>query len=416
MLVIVAISMVAFLGLAALAIDVGSFYQQQRQAQSAVDAAALAGAQDLPASPANATTHAQSYLNQNLPGGNATISTPYNSTSSQIKVTVSKNVPSFFGQFLGLTSANVSASAVAGLRGTPSCSAPGSSCYAIFAKDNNCTSGHNSVTITGGSISIGAILTNGSISTTGGNDAYGATTIGPSGSVPPCQWTDNGGGKTFGGNPAPTAGTGTSDWPIDYAYDFPPCTTTCTGQLGTPSYCTQASTAASWAIAPAVNSPKIYCGVGGGNVKDPTTWTGAISVTTAAGGSSGSPQEDTYVAGTVTFPSATGGYLEPCGYASAGYVPAGCPAGVPAPPYTTNYPLVYAVATGAAVTVPNAGGTSFIGDVFAPAGMISFMGGGLTTGFLEGWDVTFQGGNFTASGPADSTTSFSSFGTVALLQ
>ncbi|MDQ6746610.1 MAG: pilus assembly protein TadG-related protein, partial [Candidatus Dormibacteraeota bacterium] len=395
MVVIVAVMLVALLGMVALAIDLGSFFQQQRQAQSAVDAAALAGAQELPASPGTATTQAQSYLDQNLPGGTSTIVTPYNSTSSQIKVTVSENVPSTFGTILGLSSANVSASAVAGLKGVPSCSAPGTSCYAIFAKDPVCTSGHNSITITGGNINIGAILTNGSLSTTGGNDTFGATTIGPSASVPPCKWTDNGGSKTFGGNPAPTAGAGTSGWPIDYSYDFPPCTTTCTGPLGTPSFCTQASTAASYSVAPAVNSPQIYCGVGSGNVKDPTTWTGAMSVTTAAGGSAGSPQEDTYVAGSVSFPSATGGYLEPCGYASSGYVAAGCPAGVPSPPYTANYPLVYAVAAGAAVTVPNAGGTSFIGDVFAPNGTISFTGGGLTTGFLEGWDVTFQGGNFT---------------------
>jgi hypothetical protein len=413
-LVIVGVSLVAFLGLAALAIDLGSFFQQQRQAQSAADAAALAGAQELP-STANATTYAQSYVAQNLPGGNTpTIS--YNSTSSQITVTVSKQVPSFFGQTLGLTSANVSARAVAGLRGVPSCSAPGSSCYAIFAKDPNCTSGNNSVTITGGNINIGAILTNGSLSTTGGTvDTFGTTTIGPSASVPPCTWTDKGGSKTFGGNPQPTAGTGTSGWPIDYSFDFPKCTTNCNPQ-GTPSFCTQSNFSALWAVTPAVNSPQIYCGVGSGTAADPSTWNGAMTVTTAAGGSSSSPQEDTYVAGSVSFPSATGGYLEPCGYASSGYVAAGCPAGVPKPPYTTNYPLVYAVATGAAVSVPNAGGTSFIGDVFAPNGTITFMGGGLTTGFLEGWDVNFQGGNFTAAGPANSSTSFSSFGTVALLQ
>jgi Putative Flp pilus-assembly TadE/G-like len=415
-LVIVGVCLIAFLGLAALAIDLGSFFQQQRQAQSAADAAALAGAQELPTSTVAATSQAQSYVTQNLPGSN-TPGITYNSTSSQITVTVSKQVPSFFGQTLGLTSANVSARAVAGVKGAPSCSAPGSTCYAIFAMDNSCASGHNSITIQGGNINIGAILTNGSLSTSGGSsDSFGTTTVGPGG--PTQCWRDSGGpGKTFGGNPTPTAGTGTSGWPIDYSFDFPKCTTpTCPGPLGTPSYCTQASTAASWAVAPAVNSPQIYCGVGSGNPKDPKTWTGAMSVTTAAGGSSSSPQEDTYVAGSVSFPSGGGGYLEPCGYATAGYVAAGCPAGVPPPPYTTNYPLVYATALGAAVSVPNAGGASFIGDVFDPQGTITFVGGGLTTGFLEGLDVVFQGGNFTAAGPANTSTSFSPFGTVALLQ
>ncbi|MGB9184471.1 MAG: pilus assembly protein TadG-related protein [Solirubrobacteraceae bacterium] len=415
MLVIVGVTLIAFLGLAALAIDLGSFFQQQRQAQSAVDAAALAGAQELPGSTANATTQAQSYVTQNLPGGNPP-GISFNSTSTQITVSVSKQVPSFFGQTLGLTSANVSAKAVAGLRAVPSCSAPGTSCYAIFAKDNNCTSGNNAVTITGGNINIGAILTNGSLSTTGGNETFGKTTIGPAAPAsPPCKWSNNGSGKTFGSNSAPTPGPGTSGWPIDYSLDFPPCTTTCPGPLGTPSYCTQASIGATWAVAPAVNSPQIYCGVGSGNPKDPKTWTGAMTVTTAAGGSSSSPQEDTYVAGSVNFPLASGGYAEPCGYATAGYVAAGCPAGVPPPAYSANYPLVYAVLAGPAVTVTG-GGASFIGDTFAPLGTINFTGGGLTTGFLEGWDVAFQGGNFTAAGPANTSTSFSSFGTVALLQ
>ena len=51
-LAVVALALVALLGVAAFSIDVGYAYYAKRQLQSATDAAALAGAQDLP----NATT------------------------------------------------------------------------------------------------------------------------------------------------------------------------------------------------------------------------------------------------------------------------------------------------------------------------------------------------------------------------
>jgi Flp pilus assembly protein TadG len=402
---LVVISMVVFLGMAALAVDLGSLWQQQRQTQAAADAAALAGAQDLPGSPGTATTQAQSYVTQNVSGaGTPVVSQP---NSLQIKVTVNKSAPTFFGNTFGLTSENVSATAVAGLTQTPSCSAPGTSCYAIFAMDPTCPSG-TGVSITGGAIGVGGILSNGDISTTGGtSDSFGNTTYGPA----TCKWNDTGGSKTFASGP--THGTGTSGWPIDYAYDFPACTgVACTGPGGTPSFCTLSSTLTStWSVTPAVNSPQIYCDVGSGTASTPTTWNGAMTVT--QGGSSASPQEATYVAGKVTF--AGSGYSEACGYAASGYVAAGCATGVPKPPFSSNYPLVYAVSSGAAVTA-TVGGTTFLGDIFAPAGTISFTGGGSTTGFLEGYDVTFQGGNLTADGPATTKTTFSQFGTVSLMQ
>ena len=45
---VVALALVALLGVTAFSIDVGYAYYAKRQLQSAVDAAALAGAQDLP--------------------------------------------------------------------------------------------------------------------------------------------------------------------------------------------------------------------------------------------------------------------------------------------------------------------------------------------------------------------------------
>ncbi|MDX6538468.1 MAG: hypothetical protein QOI71_78 [Gaiellales bacterium] len=65
-LIVVMFAMLALLGVAAFAIDVGYAYYAKRQLQSAADAAALAGAQDLPDVTA-ATATAQSYAAANTP-------------------------------------------------------------------------------------------------------------------------------------------------------------------------------------------------------------------------------------------------------------------------------------------------------------------------------------------------------------
>jgi len=64
-LILAALAMVVILGFAALAIDVGYWYSQKREVQNAVDAAALAGAQELPDDPAAAETVAREYLTKN---------------------------------------------------------------------------------------------------------------------------------------------------------------------------------------------------------------------------------------------------------------------------------------------------------------------------------------------------------------
>src|SRR4029078_11714821 len=67
---LVAIALVAFLGICAFSIDVGYAYYAKRQLQSAVDSAALAGAQDLPSStlaPATALTNFKDNTPANLP-------------------------------------------------------------------------------------------------------------------------------------------------------------------------------------------------------------------------------------------------------------------------------------------------------------------------------------------------------------
>ncbi len=117
-LVIVAGMMVAVLGMAALAIDIGSFYKAQRQAQSAADAGALAASQDLPGSTSSATTDGNTYALKNYPGATATVTPNYNNVPGEVQVSVTADTPSFFGRIFGITKATVSASAVAGGNGS----------------------------------------------------------------------------------------------------------------------------------------------------------------------------------------------------------------------------------------------------------------------------------------------------------
>jgi Flp pilus assembly protein TadG len=214
--VIFAVMMVVMLGVAALAIDLGSFYQAQRQAQSAADAAALAGAADLPSSASSATTDATSYVNQNDPGATETISTPYLSNSQDIKVTVNKTVPSFFGALLGLSSTVVTASAAAG-------ASSGSTPTAVFAYNTACSGGSPGITFPGSSITItGGTHSNGFMTIPGSSNTLSTTTYGgPNG----CTFSNPGGSSnTFGGSANPTVDSKTEPWPYDYTKDTPACT------------------------------------------------------------------------------------------------------------------------------------------------------------------------------------------------
>ena len=157
-IVVMALSMVAICGMLALAIDAGRLYFQRRLMQDAVDAGALAGAQDLvgtntnPAGvPSNALFHAVqdtlSIFNQTPthPQGDAFYnSPPFNTVSDvrggytvtvvaptgydnkQVQVTVSYNAVATFVQVLGFAQIAIVATATAEAGTNPKS-------YAIFA-------------------------------------------------------------------------------------------------------------------------------------------------------------------------------------------------------------------------------------------------------------------------------------------
>ncbi|KNZ41637.1 TadE/TadG family type IV pilus assembly protein [Acetobacterium bakii] len=104
--IIVALAMVVILGFAALVIDVGRVSVEKSQLQNAIDAACLAGAQDLPDTlAAKATAYEYIALNGYQ---NSDVSVPVFSNSNQtISITGSKNVEYTFAKILGFDSATI---------------------------------------------------------------------------------------------------------------------------------------------------------------------------------------------------------------------------------------------------------------------------------------------------------------------
>lgn len=121
-LVLFALLMVVLMGFAALTIDVGMAYATKAKLQNAADAAALAGAQDLP-NAGTAKNIAVDFAGKNglkatqngvkKDGDTVTATTPYNGDSTKIEVVCTRTVQYTFARFLGFTQSDVTARAVA---------------------------------------------------------------------------------------------------------------------------------------------------------------------------------------------------------------------------------------------------------------------------------------------------------------
>jgi Flp pilus assembly protein TadG len=111
--VITLVFLVVLLGMAALVLDVGSWYRAKRDRQSTADAAALAGAQALPDT-ANATTLAQQYASKNggIGSGTVTFSSQLR-TNDTITVKASKPAAGVFSKLFGVGSVTTGATATA---------------------------------------------------------------------------------------------------------------------------------------------------------------------------------------------------------------------------------------------------------------------------------------------------------------
>jgi hypothetical protein len=107
--------LMSLLGMAALVVDAGSWFQADRSAQSSADAAALAAAQALPADPASAYTLAEEYAEQNgdwLQVGEVRIESGFGADDT-VRVEITGNAPGFFARVLGFDGATVGAVAAA---------------------------------------------------------------------------------------------------------------------------------------------------------------------------------------------------------------------------------------------------------------------------------------------------------------
>jgi len=112
-LVVISVFMVALIGMAAIAIDAGSWYQTRRSLQADADAAALAGASQLPAGWSYAQSASQAEYARN---GHASDTVTYQNTSNlttndSVTVTTSRANPSFFAKLFGISGATISATA-----------------------------------------------------------------------------------------------------------------------------------------------------------------------------------------------------------------------------------------------------------------------------------------------------------------
>jgi hypothetical protein len=123
-IVLASIAMIAVIGFAALAVDIGYMFSTRRAMQTAADAAAIAAANALQSSNSNNYQQAATdvaTLNGFTNGQNGvtvTVGTPtsgpYSGNSSYVEVDVQQAVPTFFLRVLGFNTLNVAAHAVSG--------------------------------------------------------------------------------------------------------------------------------------------------------------------------------------------------------------------------------------------------------------------------------------------------------------
>ena len=105
--------MAALLGAVALVLDVGSWFRAQRATQSAADAAALAGAQELPESTGAATGFATQYLTSNGGGLGEYSFSSRTLANDTINVNVTRGASGVFAKIFGIDSVEVHAHASA---------------------------------------------------------------------------------------------------------------------------------------------------------------------------------------------------------------------------------------------------------------------------------------------------------------
>ena len=114
-LVLTTLFLTVLLGAVAMAVDVGTWYLEQRRSQVAADAAALAGAQALANDGSEAIALAQAYADANGGGvkpGGIRLESDFG-TNDTVVVEIARTAPGYFAKLFGVDSASVGAHAAA---------------------------------------------------------------------------------------------------------------------------------------------------------------------------------------------------------------------------------------------------------------------------------------------------------------
>ena len=111
-MVLIPLLLVVLLGIAAIVVDVGVLYSEKVALQNDVDAAVLAGGQELPVKPSGAITIANDYASPNKNGkvGDEVKPTITNGNHS-LTVSARRHVPLYFAKIFGKTTSDVAATA-----------------------------------------------------------------------------------------------------------------------------------------------------------------------------------------------------------------------------------------------------------------------------------------------------------------
>jgi Flp pilus assembly protein TadG len=254
---LVSIALVVLLGMAALAVDIGDLWTTRRLMQSAADAGAVAGADEitLGGSSSAITTAAQDAASHNgftdgssRPGASSIVtvavhnpptSGPFAANSNAVEVDVSQSQPTYFMKVLGWAAVPVSTSAVAVTLGSGSC---------IYSLDQSAS---GAITVAGtASVTSACGLYDNSISGTALTVSGGGTITAPLVGV--VGGTNiNGGGST-----PPSTGIAQFGDPLDYIAAPNIGNDPCPGGFHTQN------------ISGAITAPRTFCGgihINGGN-------------------------------------------------------------------------------------------------------------------------------------------------------
>lgn len=111
--VLFAVVLAVLLGISALSLDLGFSYMTKSELQKAADSAALAGAQELPDDPTQASAYAKTYATSNGVKASDNMTIAVGGDNKSITVTINRTSPTFFAKIFGVNTNAVSAHSTA---------------------------------------------------------------------------------------------------------------------------------------------------------------------------------------------------------------------------------------------------------------------------------------------------------------